>query len=555
MYALSFLISFFFRLVLIGYATLICLSQTNFLPSWVYAISILIYLTIFFYCKKSNTEFNSTVRLLNDYFFIITFLYGKSPNFLNLCFILLPVVNSSNYTGKYGIIASIRLYVVAIAIIYIFYDFKFDSTWVIPIIAFWTLSLVSKGREYFKRLELILSNPVSQIDINQSSPYSTNKRQILKEIINQFNENRFLGILHPVIKDVICFKIKDENVSIISSSRFVKKFNLTNKELLLNYENIQKNSFSKLDIFIDDIEKKADIRFFSLSKMPLNTYLYYVEFQDAPATFLPHYINRIFSFTFGNLSKVFEIENEIKQRRLKVIRDLKKQALYIEQSTHNMHFINNKLSPILEYFTLQSDIRSGEVKTNSSIDKVFDALELRSKRNIQMISRRSVKQLDRNANPFFNHAPESVSIEQLRSSISSTWAESGLNPDKLIIIVDDEPALAKQVTMQADYFEIVIDEIIENIIKHSFSVYNASLVIMAKHVVLRFANDLDAAQVEKLRMISSQFNSDQVSEMLKRTSHGMAMVKAYLLHLGIRSSIAIDGSNYTLTLVVNINEA
>ena len=552
--ALNVLISAFFRLVLFGYGVLILGSQHNIFPAWSYTAGYFVYIFVFILCKKKNTELYTFTRLLNDYALIAFTLHGKSHNFFNHCFIMLPIINSSNYSGKYGIFASLRLYLIAALAMLAFYNFNFNKSWILSFGAFWTLSLLSKGREFIKDLQLIISNPVSLVSVNQLSYHSANKRQILNDIIAEFNSNSILRLSGLEVKSVACFKINENGTYIVSSSYLVKKFSIQNLQSFSDFDSSLSQNFSNISISINETDKKKESSFFTGIKKNSNGYLYYVEFVTPPLSFLLPYARKIFLFTFDNLSKVYEIENSLKQRRLRLVKDLKEQALYIEKSTNNIHFINNKLSPILEYFTLRNDIQSGVITADAKVAQIFNELEVRSKRNIQMIATRSTKQLDKQLNPFYNRNPELLSTDQLWASISSAWLEAGLSSDNLFISGGDESLHAKQVYLQLDYFEVVIDEIIVNLLKYGQLKRECIASVKEDYVLLLFINDVEKGQLDKIKLLSTQFNGDQVSEMLKRTSHGMAMMKSYLLHLNIDSNILFADEEYNLILRIDFKQ-
>jgi hypothetical protein len=108
--------------------------------------------------------------------------------------------------------------------------------------------------------------------------------------------------------------------------------------------------------------------------------------------------------------------------------------------------------------------------------------------------------------------------------------------------------LIKKVSIEIEHFEIVLDEVFQNILKYSKFNYSGKMIVGDDFIYLEFNNDFDSQNYDKLKTLRGQFNQAESSEMLKRTSYGMGMIKSFLAQMSVSSSIELKDKEFILKL-------
>ncbi len=263
------------------------------------------------------------------------------------------------------------------------------------------------------------------------------------------------------------------------------------------------------------------------------------------------YAEHILSPILIKVTRLIEIEIELKNDRKNYLNKLKNKMYFIDNTVKGIHYLNNRLSPIANFFSLMEEktkMQHDDPKLgplNSIIEKELETAKV----NMQPIIEKTHQILKKSSNPYIITEKGNVSLYHIVSSVRTIWGIRGLNKDRLKINWPRE-LMAFNTSIDEDSFDYVIEEIINNMEKHHNSIYEARFIIHDEAPVIYFVNDIK--QEEKnvdLKKLIDDVNRDTASELLRRKSHGMYFIKQYLQQMDIHLQLQTSDGFYILKLI------
>lgn len=215
-----------FRILLLIYAIYIVHHSFGYLPIGGYYIIGLVYFVTYYFLKRYD---KSLLRLFVDFIFINCIVWGREVREpITFLFILLPIVNAINYSGKKGNNIILMFLITTTFII----NMKPLEKWIIiPLSSLWFIYILS----WLKRREWDVINNITQhIDtyfVYQEQierPHSIYKKIIID--LNRF----FLFNNEKGIQRISAYTIKDGMIWLVNSSSFMWKRTMTLNDGQLN---------------------------------------------------------------------------------------------------------------------------------------------------------------------------------------------------------------------------------------------------------------------------------------------------------------------------------
>jgi hypothetical protein len=448
--------SILFRVILIAYGLMLLSTNENIFSPWIYIISIIIYVLLY-------TQFiaYSVVRLSNDFLFILIILFGKSPNdIFNFVFLILPIINSINFSGTKK---SKLLYVFTIIIfIIVYYSFTNSTIAFSQAIKITFLILFLGIINWYTHLRLKVKMFREEL-FGVVDRFYLDKEHIRKphKIYRKFIEVIHQNINENLIQGLYCFTINKNGsgkVNIINGTSFVWNYKFLDEGFV---EKIRKHkTLFDETIIIDEVEIKKNL-------------IIYINFDDNEYLFLfslekeiPFYYKLIGFFRtieppLSKMSQILLSERKLFEIKHEEIEKLSEKSLYVNRANNMMHFIRNRLSPFSNLSKMLDNLSTvPEDKVENFKKLIFDQ-NTRSKIELRNITDRADDMLEKSKNPFFYKTLKEVSIERtftiLRKSFMVFFPENEIKTEI------KSQLKRRTVKLNEEGFEIFLSDWLNNI--------------------------------------------------------------------------------------------
>jgi hypothetical protein len=538
--------SVLFRLVLITYAILILFVFNNFLDFYVYIIIIASYIFIYFSLLK-----NSYLRLINDFIFIGLIILNKNPNdVLLFVFIILPIINSVNFSGQKK---SFLLYVIT-TITYILllcnfnykYDIDFIGKSLYPILGIfflWVINGYTSLRTKIRSFRDELNDVVDSFHIEKE--YLQRPHRIYKSLISVINKN----IKSNLIEEIFCFVISDNSnspLTIVNSSKFIWKHELNEEGFiekirkrtnLINQNITIENEVKDNNIVIYSKVEEYEYVFFIIISMPIPFYYQMIG------------IFRTLEPAFVKISNVLMGEKKIQELRSEEIARLSERSQYVNRANKTMHFMRNRLGPFANLIKQLDGFETISEEKREKFKKLIFKEKDRAKIELLNITKRADNMLEKSTNPFSYTETKQISIERtftiLKHNVSIFFPES-------IIVVDVIHLENKRyVVINEEGFEMFLSDWLSNISKYNNKIIDFKFSLDNKYLTINFINNHKLSDDEIQKLISD-LTSDDRNEIMKRTTHGLFLIKSTLEEMNISFNVTHNNDDQLLTLQLKL---
>ena len=545
---LLYIISFVFRLFIYIISILCINNHQNLFPVDLYLLAGVLHFGVFIVAKSQKEKYMPQVRLLNDYAFITFVLFQKELNdVLNYSLFILPIINSSNYTGKYTVKASVVLYVAAIISGLCINYKEFTFLQAIPLFVFFVINALTKYREHQNQFELELADSIS--DYNELAVYSS-KRKVLSEIKEKVNHDRvFNEIGFYKINSILCFQVSKEKIHLLCSSELNIDYHF-DRITSASIRNHSDGNPTGISIVIagSKIDKQNIIAI--MTAVDNKKYLFLTIFQVNVSD--NSMLNRLLTSVFNKFTRTLDVEGEITARSRKLRAEINEKASFIYNAVNNTHFINNQLGPIKTHLEILRIMRSTkDPHMHQKLrDKAYDE-ENKANNSLRVIVQRNTKLLEKANNPLTSEVVQNIKIEDIIQIIIDNWVELlSDNNVKSNIAIND---VSRIVSINVYAFETLLDEIENNMQKHGADVASCACTINldGNVLIIYFMNRIKANRLEDVKGVVRRFNDEKGME--KSETHGLSVISNSCKKLLTKPMLSIEGDTFLITIKLSVN--
>lgn len=536
------LISPIYRLILWLIGVSILSISKNYAESYIYVTFYALYWIIYAVFRK-NIGYNPKIRLINDYFLIFATLYGKSvDNFINTIFLLLPIINTPNHSSNKR--SYTLLYALAIAIIFVCSDFAFPWKYMGGLAAIYVISMFEYVRFRMSRLDNLLLTRLDEFEVREYD--FGNLHRIYPFLIETVNASEFASIIK--IEKIYCFFLKDGKLHLVNGSELVWKYKcelkesdvlidgglIENQQLLINdrnYENVM--------LLPIKLENKTYV-FAIISKKVVSIW----------SLFYEDVIINDLKPAFKKIARVIQLEDVMRKRRQKQLKKIKDKIVYVNNTTLAMHFVRNKLSPLKNYVELNEIIDTVSEDVKPQLLQVLQEELIKSKRSFDEIKKKTDQILDKEKNPFSVTELYTYSLSKLFVTTRKAWLEH-FDISTILLGWDFEKLPKDGYKLNDEGLDILLTDIINNIVKYKFKFAQLSFTENQEQYLIEFRNDTRLSAGAELEVINivKDFNSDRKFEIYKRKSHGMSIIKNFLLEMNIKHKVEYEAGYFITQLI------
>jgi hypothetical protein len=534
------ILSIFFRIIIVVFGLSIVLSRENYFETYWYFLAVIPYVLIYF-----NTLFKdgfiSKIRLFNDYLFILFILYAKGIDYTTICFLLLPIVNSPNHTGRKK---SIWLYIFFIISLYVLNKYRFDWSFIIVTTIFITINFIIDSRSRFFNNITSLNTEIEgffekELEIRKSY-------KVYDGILEVLNKIKVLVFYRPKFTDIICFKVINDSIILENSSTFVWSYELDKKYLIDLMKENELDNYKHSNIPLNLNGKDKSKNFILINETKKNKYVFLFIIQDASNQLFNLYYTSLLQSITARISRVLDLENSIKDENKEILKIFREKYFHMQNAEKAMHFIRNRFNTLDNFIEMSKDNIAGKMDDEDL--KMYSTELQRLERNYDLLMKRVSSILNKPEKPFSAAQLESKSPNYLFSSLRDIWLDYFNEFDyELNWNISTIDNFLIQVNQDGLY--ILLTDWINNLKKYSNG--NEIVIFNEDEIYLEviFRNKYNKKALDEIIDLKEDFNSKDRDRILKRTSHGVIIMKSILEEMSIKGKIKTDNENIELILL------
>lgn len=559
------IISLSFRLIIVLFAIYILFSQSynNMFEYYVYVLIILGYSFLYFKLLENK---KSTLRLLNDFFFIGLILLGKDlTNISNLTFIFLPFFNAPNHTqnNRNVLILSGITAITIYLLVFLNNIYSSISDYINIFVSIFTISLII----YFEQKRSLFLNKLFEVfelideKITPSNKI-TNIHDILKKIIDIYNNEILKKVFNSSsynLSSIICINITSY-INIQTGTVFVKKITLKDSDIKKLKSAMNESLHNSIPITLDDkITDNTMILKIKLNRQSFYFFLLFDGETNFKSTILKYVIPDFFIPIFKKISHRIIYELKIKSNRKKQLSKLVENLDYVTTTNNSLHYLRNKFGPIQTYFDLLNDYDGIDIEgKKQGLKKLIDRERINAERAIVEIQNRANYILDKSNNPFEVKNIKNLKTKHIWMILLDNWKFIFKNDNGVFTNISNEELNEYSYLIDTTLFDILITDIIINMKKHGSgnNIMNICLENETKDLSITLSNDLgdNEEKHSMLKKLVKHFNDDNRYEINRSATHGFSQIKELSLRLNINIIMSITSTNIKSVLTIKRNK-
>lgn len=522
--------SIYYRILCLAYAVFFVIIHDNYFSGWVYITVMFLYFVTYLSLVTLYRHSSDTIRLLLDYTFITLIILGQNPNNLTaLVFILLPIFNAINFTGKKRnpiLLFSCALISYVTASSFFKFNYFNISSVILGFGSLFIIDIYSSSRWKANLFSQTLLDLVDKYYLVIDKPH-----KIFKEAVRRINE--YLKI--NIIQDIYCFEKEKDSFKILTSSNFIFNFvlGLTDKNnTKLNDELLVEN----VKFEYDGKESKYNMAYLATCSSSFadnpKQYLFIVTlFAPLPLSLIGY--DYLLVPFFRRIAKFLLSESVLKELRRKTMLDIRNKARFVEQSVRTMHFLRNSLSA---YKNLTQQIDAKQSCKSEEMRRKIDSLIIKNnkcaKNELEKITKRADFLLEKDKNPFEIEELKPYSFIDIFTELRNVWNESF--SDEIIEIenIDVERCEKYKINSNFEGLDILFSDWISNMSKYKNDCVWCNVSVKENNLIIKFENDYTCTE-DKITQLISDLNEDDRRLITRRTTHGIYLIKKAITELNI----------------------
>lgn len=550
-----------YRMILLVFSIILLIKEVNDITYFVYVLPFVYYSVYELIIKKLS----ALIRLSYDYLFIIVILTIVSSNsLLGMMFFLVPFINAPNHQDdKKNVMILFYISFISFTIIESIKakEFIFD---VYSLIALLITTLIIYF-EYIRSIFFykILDSYREMDSINFEKSRASNIPFTYKKLIELLNSKLFPSFfIHYKIEYISSFVIRNNQLSILNSSKFFAKISTTS-------DNIDKiNTARKKDIILQNIpielsehgiNKNNIIIPFQYKKSSIYFILFFNDKFEGVNTYLLIIINNYLKPLFKKVIKTIKFEEHIKNTQLDNIKNLLSDMKYVSTTNKSLHTINNEFTPIKNYFKMIKEAELFNEERKKEVYKKIDKQAPQAIKSFEKIIELSETILDKNLNPFSLKNVRKYSIKIIFMKLKLLCIHR-FDEDNIKLDIKEEELRNTEICTDINILEMLFLDIIENIHRNQIDEnnYSIKIEILNEKVEIAFNNEvyLDEESNKRRELINSikLFNNDERIQLLLKKGHGFANIKEMVTNLGILCELKLEENIFSTKLIFDIKE-
>jgi hypothetical protein len=364
-------------------------------------------------------------------------------------------------------------------------------------------------------------------------------------IINTLNDIRLLVFYKPSFTRITCFRINQGELSLVNSSSFIWSYEINEEYLIRLLDSEKRDNYHQSDINFQVNIREESKNFVIFNKTGRNKYVFVFSLgRNSNSLYNIPYIRLLQSVT-ARLSRIFDLEASIVKENKKMLKEYRDKYVYVQNAEKAMHFIRNRFNTLDNFIEMSKDNIAG-IMDDESLEMYRTELH-RLKRNYELLMDRADNILNKPNKPFSAVQLEMKSPNNLFGYVRDIWSDYFKDfTHKLnwnIESIDDH-----LVQFNSDGLFILLTDWVNNLRKYS---EGDEIVIFNEdntYYRIIFKNRYSESDIKNVKDLKDHFNSSDRDRILKRTSHGIIIMKSILSEMGVLGKIEVDSGFLSLSL-------
>lgn len=543
-------LSVLYRILLIAYSIALIAIYENAFEIWTYAAGFSIYIVIYVLLFGRDGVFG-VLRLILDHLFIFFILYEKNVDELEVgTLLMIPIFNYLNHSSSKGPNAlPWPLFIVTI-LTYCLLKKGISLYILLPITAVFMVNSLHSLRRFSHNLVSGLFNSVDDFyDSPNTPPF---------EIIKNFRRN--MKFFRP--DHITCFYRKGEKqLNILAGSRRIANFQIYGSDF---YELLDENTMFVFNEFVIN-EKQVKEREKEKTQKNVVAKVDYAEreyvflFENTSFSYFldKGYYKSIIYPALTKIVKILDFDFQVRKQKRIMLGSVKKYFNYIDNAVKAVHFLNNKMNPVKNYFWMHKQLTTIDASEKAklrSIEKLIENERDVAARRVDMIIERTNSILDKSYNPILASSLKREKIYFLLYIIRAAWYENDLDHDLIRVYWTEDDIDNKITVIDKETFSFILEEIIDNLKEHKAN--NCAVIFdsIGDDVLITFENDFNDRKRDEVEKVVSDFNEPGINEIMKRDSHGISFIKYGLDQMGVEAAMNVDSNLLKLEMTFKANQ-
>jgi len=269
---------------------------------------------------------------------------------------------------------------------------------------------------------------------------------------------------------------------------------------------------------------------------------------------MPLYINLIGFFrtltpSFSKISRVLLVEKQLSEIKNEEIKKLSERSQYVNRANKTMHYMRNRLGPFSNLIKMIDNLNIIPEEKLDRFNELLVKENDRAKIELTNITDRAKEMLEKSANPYLYANLKQISIERVYTILKRNYYSFFPDSELTIDIIPTEDKI--KVNLNEEGFEIFLSDWLNNMFKYRINKIECIYKIENGNLLISFLNDHNKSNEEINQMISD-LTSNERNEIMKRTTHGLYIIKTTLEDMNVNFELKNDETSKILVLTIKI---
>lgn len=530
-----------YRLIIILYAWYIIFTDSvNSFKPYDYVAFTALYGVIYWNLRDAKGPY-SLLRQILDFTFIFLVLYKKDIfDIKHIIFCFLPLFNYANHSNiKRNPFLSYLLAAILI------FSLKYQNLRLSDFLPFLFLMLIDFLEHFRTRVYHLKNSLLRELDkMLIKNIDSAANGEIYKEFIKYVNGSKFAKVFK--VSDVICFEDIAGEYRLVNSHEFIGTMTLDVDQL---HSTSVENFKEAISLVTNEKEYNNYVGLFITTEHSKYVFLLRIDVVNM----LVHWLIRVYLYenllpAFVKIANYIETSQDMKRMRFRMASQLKSNLGYINDAVFALHFVRNKLNPLVNYFHMEEEMQSIiDDNIMSFYDHQLKQEKPRARASLNMILERANNVLDMKVNSMFISNPAPMEVTAFITMLRTIWYVDFEHDSFKAEVTPSN--WEKKVMVDANALEVLFSDITSNIKKYRNLKQDSLVSIKEGSLEVRFTNDLkaDGNNIQKFKRVASDFTTNKILQE-KQTTHGLTFIKTFLNQMNVSSSIEVSGKQCVMSL-------
>jgi hypothetical protein len=411
----------------------------------------------------------------------------------------------------------------------------------IPVCFLFVINWYTSLRGKIQRFRDELNEEVENYYVRKE--YIRNPHRIYRRIIRIINKR----IKKDLIEQIICIVSLENSgtISVVNGSTFVWSFKFANSDILSRLRAAKQ--LINEPLFVERKNKNNNAIIYTKVENYEYSYIFVTK-ESIPLYYLLIGVFRIITPSLNKISKILLNEKQMVELKNEETMRLSERSQYVNRANKTMHFIRNRLGPLSNLLQLLDNVDKLNDDKHGQFSEVFFKEASRAKLELKNITDRATDMLEKSSNPFVYSSLNKIKVERIYIILKNNL--NHFIPTCKLKVVGDFQNKKPYGILNEEGFELFLSDWLNNMAKYKITYIECGFSLLKDMLIITFIND-HAQSSQTIKKMISDFESDERNEIMKRTTHGLFIIKSTLEDMKIPFKVKeIDNNKIELSIEI-----